>query len=191
MLLRHVPLPLGYRTLYGERARNRTSNLVVKSHLLCLLSYTPHVYGADCRSRTDDLRFTRPLLWPSELSRLKWSGWQDLNLRPSAPKADALPSCATSRNLCGSPTRTRTWNEGFKGLCATITPSANMWWRWTGSNRRPDACKAPALPTELHPHYICGGRGGSRTLLVFTILRLATGSLSGRPPFQNGGECRI
>jgi hypothetical protein len=53
--------------------------------------------GADCRSRTDDLRFTRPLLWPSELSRLKWSGWQDSNLRPSAPKADALPSCATSR----------------------------------------------------------------------------------------------
>ena len=25
-------------------------------------------------------------------------------------------------------------------------------WRWTGSNRRPPACKAGALPAELHPH---------------------------------------
>lgn len=27
----------------------------------------------------------------------RWSGWRDLNPRPSAPKADALPSCATPR----------------------------------------------------------------------------------------------
>ena len=26
------------------------------------------------------------------------------------------------------------------------------WWRWTDSNCRPPACKAGALPTELHPH---------------------------------------
>ena len=26
------------------------------------------------------------------------------------------------------------------------------WWRWTGSNRWPPACKAGALPAELHPH---------------------------------------
>ena len=25
------------------------------------------------------------------------------------------------------------------------------WWSWTGSNRRPDACKATALPAELQP----------------------------------------
>jgi hypothetical protein len=28
----------------------------------------------------------------------------------------------------------------------------NSWWRWTESNRRPSACKADALPIELHPH---------------------------------------
>lgn len=27
-----------------------------------------------------------------------------------------------------------------------------VWWRQTGSNRRPHACKARALPTELCPH---------------------------------------
>ncbi len=26
------------------------------------------------------------------------------------------------------------------------------WWSWTGSNRRPQACKARALPAELQPH---------------------------------------
>ncbi len=29
---------------------------------------------------------------------------------------------------------------------------ANEWWSRTGSNRRPEACKATALPTELRPH---------------------------------------
>ena len=28
-----------------------------------------------------------------------------------------------------------------------------FWWRWTGSNRWPPACKAGALPAELHPHF--------------------------------------
>ena len=32
------------------------------------------------------------------------------------------------------------------------TPSrGNFGWRWADSNRRPPACKAGALPTELHP----------------------------------------
>ena len=33
------------------------------------------------------------------LSWKKWSGQQDSNLRPSAPKADALPGCAIPRNF--------------------------------------------------------------------------------------------
>ena len=28
------------------------------------------------------------------------------------------------------------------------------WWRWTGSNRWPPACKAGALPAELHPRVV-------------------------------------
>jgi hypothetical protein len=32
----------------------------------------------------------------------------------------------------------------------------NLWWRMTGSNRRPSACKADALPAELIlPVYHC------------------------------------
>jgi hypothetical protein len=32
----------------------------------------------------------------------------------------------------------------------------NLWWSWTGSNRRPQACKARALPTELQPRKLVG-----------------------------------
>ena len=44
-------------------------------------------------------------------------------------------------------------------------------WSWTGSNRRPPACKAGALPTELQPH------GGASVGLA--RLELATSPLSG------------
>jgi hypothetical protein len=37
-------------------------------------------------------------------------------------------------------------------LTATVRHSPSSWWRRTGSNRRPHACKARALPTELRPH---------------------------------------
>src|SRR3954466_11867467 len=38
----------------------------------------------------------------------------------------------------------------------------NIWWRMTGSNRRPPACKAGALPAELIPQDLkSGGDGGS------------------------------
>ena len=32
----------------------------------------------------------------------------------------------------------------------------SLWWRWGESNSWPPACKAGALPTELHPHSILG-----------------------------------
>ena len=47
---------------------------------------------------------------------------------------------------------------------AHLTPDAfrerrrGSWWSQTGSNRRPHACKARALPTELWPH-LGGPRG--------------------------------
>ena len=39
----------------------------------------------------------RAASWRFLSRRAAWSGQQDLNLRPSAPKADALPGCATPR----------------------------------------------------------------------------------------------
>src|SRR6266853_4261432 len=53
--------------------------------------------GAPEGTRTPDPRLRRPLLYPPEL--LARSGRADLNGRPPAPKAGALPSCATPRTL--------------------------------------------------------------------------------------------
>ncbi len=35
---------------------------------------------------------------------------------------------------------------------SVAAPAFRCWWSWTESNRRPPACKAGALPTELQPH---------------------------------------
>ena len=48
------------------------------------------------------------------------------------------------------------------------TTAWTAWWRRTGSNRRPPACKAGALPAELHPQTkdqdkSRGGPGRTRT----------------------------
>ena len=42
---------------------------------------------------------------------------------------------------------------GGNPICDRPTSSSDgEWWSQTGSNRRPHACKARALPTELWPH---------------------------------------
>ena len=49
------------------------------------------------------------------------------------------------------------------------TRTGVTWWSWPDSNRRPPACKAGSLPTELQPHaelrrpaVVAGGHEGSR-----------------------------
>jgi hypothetical protein len=51
-------------------------------------------------------------------------------------------------------------------------PAPLSWWRRTGSNRRPHACKARALPTELRP------RNGTRGVVGQGRLELPTSRLS-------------
>ena len=71
-------------------------------------------YGPFMMERVMGIEPTRPAwkagVLPLNYTRMKflWSGRQDSNLRPSGPKPDALPSCATSRN--GVPGETRTPN---------------------------------------------------------------------------------
>ena len=67
---------------------------------------------------------------------------QDLNLRPSGYEPDELPDCSTPRQ----------WECDTKIL----------WWRMTGSDRRPSACKADALPAGLILH-LSGDPYGIRT----------------------------
>ena len=43
--------------------------------------------------------------------------------------------------------------SGVRSNQLSYKPICHLWqWRWRDSNSRPPACKAGALPTELHPH---------------------------------------
>lgn len=53
--------------------------------------------GTPGRIRTCYPRLRRPMLYPDELRAQIWSGWRDSNPRHPAPKAGALPDCATPR----------------------------------------------------------------------------------------------
>ena len=52
----------------------------------------------------------------------------------------------TNRRSCTDPT-----NHIPNTLRQSAHPPTRSWWSRTGSNRRPPACKAGALPTELRP----------------------------------------
>ena len=84
----------------------------------------------------------------SRLDLIGWSGQQDSNLRPSAPKADALPDCAMPRFADaahpGLPSwARRTGRESYpsrrrRGQMRGVMPAAS----WS---------RRPACPRESHP----------------------------------------
>src|SRR5205085_155039 len=59
------------------------------------------------------------------------------------------------------------------------------WWSLSGSNRRPEACKATALPAELRPLFRFGlrRRQGLAALAALAALALSapSGAAAGRP----------
>ena len=57
--------------------------------------------------------------------------------------------------------------------------SQKRWWSRTGSNRRPEACKATALPTELRPQRCCNVGRARLTLVGPGRFELPTSRLSG------------
>ena len=64
-----------------------------------------------------------------------------------------------------------------------LSAACCSWWSWTGSNRRPEACKATALPTELQPHWNAKDRPttskAEKRMVGLGRLELPTSRLSG------------
>ena len=62
----------------------------------------------------------------------------------------------TSR-LSGARSNLLSYKPIFPGVLRFLTLtsffSEKCWWRWWDSNPWPPACRAGALPTELHPHW--------------------------------------
>jgi hypothetical protein len=74
--------------------------------------------------------------------------------RPPAPSAFALDETDKMHRKDGSKTRhakDETNPPVLRRLSSVVRPPSSEWWSQTGSNRRPHACKARALPTELWP----------------------------------------
>ena len=68
-------------------------------------------------------------------------------------------NCSRPRFYPGTSTRSclACYNKGFfLFLFPCCQRTRRPLWSWTGSNRRPPACKADALPTELQPHAFSG-----------------------------------
>ena len=88
------------------------------------------------RPRTDDFVRRLVVVW-SDLEALGYSAGQTASFTMSIqPAGLRQPVETVCENDC----------EGLQ-----IFP--RRWWSQTGSNRRPQACKASALPTELWPHW--------------------------------------
>jgi hypothetical protein len=70
------------------------------------------------------------------------------------------------------------FNFSANELRATARIRTTAWWSQTGSNRRPHACKARALPTELWPHLRKKARCLAEAMVGLGRLELPTSRLS-------------
>lgn len=85
------------------------------------------------------------------LNMTLWSGWRDLNPRPSEWQSDALPT-EPQPHLWWTykPAASYTAHSLFYRECRTIY---RLWSGLTDSNRRPNACKALALTSCAKPGF--------------------------------------
>src|SRR6185437_15370668 len=93
----------------------------------------------DCMAVLAGLKM-RTFIGLHSLSAGAWSGRPDLNRRPSAPKADALPDCATPR-------RKRLMTRGF--LRAAEAPRKRKFQCAKVGHVRPDPRGRPARPCAI------------------------------------------
>ena len=103
---------------------------------------TPTTAKATTRKTRPGPRFTSPLHMSKIRRRPK------ANAPPHAPVSSGGTWIMAGKQGTASRGDERRPSVGSKG---PEGPQEGGWWRWTGSNRRPHACKARALPTELHP----------------------------------------
>jgi hypothetical protein len=100
--------------------------------------------------------------WPSDPSGSVFSSQCQQNTQRTGhnrPKAANLHSSswmiAQRANRRRRPARRRrsgiSASNRFQRSAVASRRRRHRWWSWTGSNRRPHACKARALPTELQP----------------------------------------
>ena len=95
-------------------------------------------------------------------------------------------SISRTHSQCQRRCFTRTYRPSRIPLSSSLEI---CWWSLSGSNRRPQACKASALPTELRPHIrncMVGRVGVEPTTSRLSGVR--SNHLSYRPPHMPAGH---
>jgi hypothetical protein len=138
-----VPLP-------AIANRSRTENPTKTSHHAHRPSPRLHGgQGGDAPNASEDDRNSiAPITGTTPCNRLT------LSLRLSKNDTEPGFSCQTPQDQPTPPRNSTPVNRS----CVPLPPptsATQTWWRRTGSNRRPTACKAVALPTELRPQGSC------------------------------------
>lgn len=89
--------PLAYKGIFGARDRNRTGMVLLPQDFKSCASTcsATWAFGWDGWIQTNEMRQSKCRALSLGYISI-WSGIEDLNLCPSAPKADAIPSYANS-----------------------------------------------------------------------------------------------
>ena len=112
------------------------------------------------RSRSPDNSLSDNKDQQERLSRPRLPRKTRTSLNPGALTGNSDPQCQTSKpppkegeiHKIGPRPRARPPDPAPRPKNAPPEKRpAQSWWRRSDSNRRPEACKAPALPTELRP----------------------------------------
>jgi hypothetical protein len=144
--------------IFGSKGARASPKLIAACHVLHRLSMPRHPSEALMR-----------LIVLSKTHA--WGRFVTERYEPSSTPTHALCLCQTINDVfSGIPKReTLPFTMSFDPdrRCASVQetwcPSDRTlarWWSQTGSNRRPHACKARALPTELWPPVLIQGPGG-------------------------------
>ena len=89
----------------------------------------------------------------------------------------------TTMSIEKSAMKTRPAGHHHDLLLACTALCYLQWWSWSGSNRRPTACKAAALPAELQPPCLVVSRA-SQTNQKYWWVWLDSNQRP--PPYQDG-----
>ena len=134
---------------------------------------TPYVFRCQCTGSTPVrvAPFGNPRIKGCLLLPEAYRSWPRPSSLPGAKASALCPFCLTCRSTV-NPEKPSTLISGLSSKIAKINyqraspvmnrrqslkkrdslQSTKPWWRISESNRRPPACKAGALPTELIPH---------------------------------------
>ena len=95
-----------------------------------------------------------------------WLAQVDSNHRPRAYQARALTTWAMSQFL-------KCKMQNYSILFGPFwLRTLVRWWRWWDSNPWPPACRAGALPAELHPHIVAFGSDIASQWYYFVVILL-------------------